>query len=884
MKSRLFSLYETIILGKPLLSLLVTLAVIGWLASHIPSFKLDASADSLVLEGDQALKYYREISKRYESEDFLLITYNPEAELLSDQSLQTLDQLRSELAVLDGVSSVVTILDVPLLESPTVSLDEVAGGEIRTLRTPGIDKDMVLAELTNSPLYEDLLTSADGKTTAIQVNLKRDEKYHQLLAERERLRELDAKGSLNSEQAAELERAEDVFRDYSAKANDRQSELVEEVRTIIDRYRDDAQLYLGGVPMIAADMISFIKSDLVIFGAGIVMFIIATLAIIFRRVVWVVLPLATCLLSATFMLGFITWIDWRMTVISSNFVAILLIITLSITIHLVVRYRELVATRPELDQRELVKLTTYYMIKPCIYTALTTIVAFASLVISGIRPVIDFGWMMTLGVAVALSIAFIVLPTTLMLLKKPGGVVLKNEHSATTLQFARITEHFGKAIVLISVLLAVVCVIGISRLEVENRFIDYFHESTEIYQGMEIIDAQLGGTIPLEIIIDPAQEVAEKEFSITDEAKAEANAEEFDELFGEEDVADFSEASVGEGEDEFFSDDFTDDFSNDFGEQTETSYWFNRAGLSRIEEVHDYIDSLDETGKVMSLATPYKVLRRISSGIDDIQLALIQKSLPDNIKEILVDPYLDEDIDQARITVRVLETSHSLRRDELLDRVQDHLVNELGFQKEQVHLTGMLVLYNNMLQSLYKSQILTIGAVFIAIVIMFVILFRSLSIALIAITPNILAAGIVLGGMGLAGIPLDIMTVTIAAITVGIAVDDTIHYVHRFKTEFPKDNNYLATMYRCHDSIGKAMFYTSITIIAGFSILALSNFTPSIYFGLLTGVAMFAALIGALLLLPQLLIMFKPLGPNIDLPREDSVEAEHNRVESEKTV
>ncbi|MEE8059749.1 MAG: MMPL family transporter [Pseudomonadales bacterium] len=861
MKNRLFSIYETLILRWPLVSLLVTLAVIAWLSTHIPSFKLDASADSLVLEGDVALEYYREIGKRYTTEDFLLVTYQPEQELLSDPVLKKLDKLRGELAALEGVSSVVTILDVPLLESPKVTLDEVAKGDgIRTLRTANIDKALVRQELKNSPIYKNLLTSADGRTTALQVNLQRDEAYHLLLTTREDLREQSRDGTLSIEQQQQLAQVEVDFREYSVSVDEQRSQLVDSVRNTITPYRDDASIFLGGVPMIAADMINFVKSDLVTFGSGIILFIIVMLSIIFRRMTWVVLPLATCLLSAAFMLGLITWLDWRMTIISSNFVALLLIITLSITIHLIVRYRELLSTNPEMDQKQLVKQTTYYMIKPCIYTTLTTVVAFASLVVSGIRPVIDFGWMMTVGVTASLMIAFIILPTGLLLLRKPEFVATGSSGVAITLRFAAFTDRHGTMILWVTAALTTLSFWGVSRLEVENRFIDYFHESTEIYQGMEIIDAQLGGTIPLEIIID-----VEKEESVVEPTAVNTSV-----------VSASEEAVDSDDFDDEFSDGFDDEFGDDFsdgpdGDGAEPSAWFNRAGLARIEQVHDYIDSLEETGKVMSLATFYKVLRGLTPRIDDIQLAIIQRSLPDNINAILIDPFLNEDIDQARVTVRVMETSRTLRRAELLKKVQYHLVNELGFQEEQIHLTGMLVLYNNMLQSLYRSQILTLGAVFIAIVLMFVVLFRSLSIALIAIAPNILAAGIVLGGMGLTGIPLDIMTVTIAAISVGIAVDNTIHYVHRFRTEFPKDRNYLATMYRCHGSIGKAMFYTSITIIMGFSILALSNFTPSIYFGLLTGAAMFAALMGALLLLPQLLITFKPLGPNVEVSNLDGL-------------
>ena len=871
MKLQFFSFYERVILNNPRASLLLMLLLVAGLSTYIPSFKLDASADSLVLEGDQALQYSRQISQRYASEEFLLVTYKPQKELLSDESLHSLDQLRAELSVLEGVSSITSILDVPLLESPLVTLSDIAGGgELRTLRIADIDREMVLAELTTSPIYRDLIMSGDGKTTAVQINLANDEKLESLFASRELLREQARLAGFSQHDA--LATAELDYGDYAAQVNQRREQLVATVRAIIERYRSDAQMFLGGVPMIAADMVSFVKNDLVVFGAGIVSFMILVLGLIFRRVVWVVLPLISCVVSTAFMLGLITWLDWRMTVISSNFVALLLIITLSITIHLLVRYRELLAENPQMDQFQLVRQTTYLMIKPCIYTALTTIVAFASLVVSGIRPVIDFGWMMTVGVTAALIIVFIIMPSMLLLLKKPADTTVRSDSPSTTLRFAAVAEHHGNLILWAAALLTAISVYGISRLEVENRFIDYFSESTEIYRGMEIIDAHLGGTIPLEIIIDPDPEPEPK--PLTDSVSAGLAMNSLPEKVDESTVlADFDDGFADDFDDQFsdgFDDDFADDFASDGG-SAPLSYWFNRNGLDRIEQVHDYIDSLEQTGKVMSLATPYKVLQRLTNDIDDIQLALMQTSLPIEIDEILIAPYLDEEIDQIRITARVMETSRNLRRDDLLQEIELHLVEELGFAPEQIHLTGMLVLYNNMLQSLYRSQILTIGAVFIAIVLMFLVLFQSFYLALIAIAPNLLAAAIVLGGMGLMGIPLDIMTVTIAAISVGIAVDNTIHYVHRFKTEFAQDHNYIATMYRCHGSIGKAMFYTSITVIIGFSILALSNFTPSIYFGLLTGTAMFAALLGALLLLPRLLVTFKPLGPNVELSQNNEL-------------
>jgi hypothetical protein len=846
MAQRWLQVFDKLFLRRPALTLGILLVIIGWLAVHVPNFKLDASADALVLEGDKSLEIFREVNKRYGSEEFLLVTYSPHAPLLSQKVLDRLAALRDDLAELAGVSSVVSILDVPLLYSPPVTLSSFSDG-IHYLHDPETDRDLVREELRNSPIYKDLLSSHDGRTTALQVNLTRDPHYHELLKARDDLRTKKKLQHLTKEENAQLRQAELKFRDYATEVNERQRRLVEDVRSVLEPYRQDAAIFLGGVPMIAADMIRFIQSDLLVFGSGIVLFIVLMLVAIFRRLRWVVLPLLTCLITAVGMLGYLTWVDWRMTVISSNFVALLLIITLSISIHLVVRYRELHSDNPDLSQRQLVLDMVGFMARPCLYTALTTMIAFMSLVVSGIRPVIDFGWMMTLGVAVALLLAFIIIPAGMLLLKKTEPAPRKTETAAFTLRFATFTERHGKTILLASTLLAVLSVIGISRLEVENRFIDYFHPSTEIYQGMETIDRALGGTIPLDIVIrHHAREVTSTPFEPHDSKEGAANE---------------SKPKAGKSYDELFGDDFEeDDFASD-GTEEEQSYWFTRAGLGELERIHNYLDSIDEVGKVLSLATLYKVTRDISGdGVDDIQLALIKKNLSDDIKKVMIDPYLSEEGDETRITLRAMETNRNLHRAELLDNIELFLLDEMGYRSEDVDMTGMLVLYNNMLQSLYRSQILTLVAVFITIMLMFIVLFRSFYIALIAITPNMLAAAIVLGGMGLIGIPLDMMTITIAAITVGIGVDDTIHYIHRFLKEFPKDRNYVATMYRCHGSIGKAMYYTSVTIIVGFSILALSNFTPSIYFGFLTGFAMFSALMGALLLLPKLLITFKPLG------------------------
>jgi len=846
-------IYRAIVIRQALLTLVLVLAGAGFFASQIPNIKLDASSDSLVLEGDNALEIYRQTTLRYGSDEYLLVTFKPEGDLLSNESLATIARLSADLNKLDEVTSVTSILDVPLLESPKISLTDLSDA-IHTLQDPSVDRNLAAQELKNSPIYKDLLTNAAGNVTMMQVNLVDDVRYRELQTLRDDLRALSHQQPLTASQQDELDLVSQTFKDYVAQANERRDQYIQQVRMILDGYRDHAEIFLGGVPMIAADMIDFIRSDLNIFGVGLLLFIIALLAVIFHSARWVVLPLLTCVTTIVYMLGYLAYIDWRMTVISSNFVALLLIVTLSICIHLVVRYRELLVERPDDDQESLVMATVEYMAKPCIYTALTTIVAFASLVVSGIRPVIDFGWMMTIGISLALILAFLVLPAGMMLWGKGGAGSSGGGAPSITLYFAKLTDHFKNGVLWTALLLLGISAYGVSILQVENRFIDYFDESTEIYQGMETIDSEFGGTIPLDILIK-----AEPQDQLSDEFGFGSNDESFaDDPFAATDNDPFAEADAFAEQDPFGADDPFADEQVSFKQ----SPWFTVDGLSQIEGIHDYLESLPETGKVLSLGTFYKVVRGLAGNVDDIQLAVLQNSLPEAIDGFLVSPYLHIENDEARINLRVKETSHSLRRNQFLNDLHDYLVNDAGLKPENIQFTGMLVLYNNMLQSLFKSQIMTLGFVFVAIVLMFLVLFRSLSVALIGIAPNILAAGLVLGFMGLLGMPLDLMTITIAAICVGIGVDDTIHYIHRFKTEFALDGKYRDTMFRSHASIGRAMYYTSATIVIGFSVLTLSNFTPSIYFGILTGVAMLAALLGAMTLLPRLLVLVKPFGPD----------------------
>ena len=847
MQSSLFKLYEKIVLRNPWLAIMSVCALAATMAIGLPNFKLDASADSLTLERDDDLNFSREVVKRYGSDNFLIVTFSPsQGELFDQNNLETLQSLRSELLDIQGVESVLSMLDVPLLYSPKIDITDLTG-ELTTLMSKGVDKQLAKQEFLNSPIYKDVILSADGTTTGMMATLALDETYLRLVSARDDLRFLRDTAGLSQQQEQQLESVSLEFLNYRTAKAEIDHQRVADIRGLIENYRNRATIYLGGPDMITADMIDFIRSDLIVFGAGILLFIIITLTVIFRQLRFVVLPLATCVLCLVTILGFLSWIDWRLTVISSNFVLLLLIITLALTIHLIVRYRELLSANPEKDQYQLVNATVMSMAKPCLYTVLTTIVAFTSLVVSNIRPVIDFGWMMTIGITLALLIAFIVIPAGMLLLGKGPVSAVKDNSSAITSKFAWFTEHYGSAVLLMAVGLAALSAYGINKLEVENRFIDYFRSDTEIYQGMQIIDTALGGTTPLDIIIqapsfDPVDLVERPNEQPSDDGYG----------FDEEDDYGF-EDDYGDIEAE------TADENNTSG--LKDSYWFSSAGLADLQKLQTFIESQPEVGKVNSLAQLYNVARDLSNReLNDLEIAIMRQSLSDEIYQQMVAPYLLEDIDEARIQLRAMETGGQLRRAELLAKIKNYAVDEVGISPDDIRFTGILVLYNNMLQSLYKSQILTLGAVFIGIMLMFLVLFRSIKISIIAIVPNFLAAGIVLGGMGIMRIPLDMMTITIAAITVGIGVDHAIHYLTRFIREFSVDGNYVASMHRAHASIGQALFYTAITIIVGFSILALSNFIPSVYFGLLTGLAMLAALLGSMTLLPKLILITKPFG------------------------
>ena len=824
MTATLAATYRRFILGRPRSVLVVLALILLGVGGHAGDFRLDASADSILLESDPDLKRFREVQKRYRTQDLLVVTFTPAADLFSDDSLATLRDLRDALAGVPGVDSVTTILDVPLLESSDVPLSELTE-DIPTLETPGIDPARAKQELGRSPIFRELILSADARTTALLLAMEDDSELEALRTRRQDLLAADGAGELDDTGERELAKLRADYERAHRRAGERRSESVAATRAVLAPYRDRGTLYLGGVPMITSDMVDFVRKDLLVFGGGVLAFLVAMLGLVFRRPRWVLLPLACCAFAGFFMIGLLGLVGWKVTVISSNFLALMLIITLSMNVHLVVRYRQLRRDHPHRDHVGLVAMTVGHMVRPCLYTALTTIIGFGSLVFSGIKPVIDFGWMMSIGLAVTFVTSFTLFPCGLVLLGRgaEGDIPIGSEFRFTA-PLATLSTRFGGLVLLATGALALLSLAGVSRLEVENSFIDYFSEDTEIHQGMRLIDSELGGTTPIDVVLD------------LDEAR----------IFGEDDEED---------DEEWYDDEFGDeDLAGD------PAYWFTTFKVERIKKVHDYLDSLPEVGKVLSLASAVRVGESLNDGraLDSFLLALLYKRLPEEVRAALIDPYVSFENDEARIFARVLDSRPDLRRAELLERIRRDLGERLDLEEADASVTGLLVLYNNMLQSLYQSQISTLGAVLAGVGLMLLLLFRSLTLALIGIVPNLLAAGLMLGLMGMAGIPLDMMTITMAAITIGIAVDNSIHYMYRFREELPGCGDYVSTLKLCHANIGRAVFYTSCTIIFGFSILVLSNFLPTIYFGVLTGLAMVVALLAALTLLPKLILVVRP--------------------------
>ena len=820
------SIYKKLVIDFPKVTLLFLAILIGFSFYHAKNFNLDASSDALLLEGDPDLRYLREVNETYGSKDFLVLTYSPVSSFTEKETILNIQLLKSKIEKLTWVDSVITVIDVPLLKSTDEGLMERLKN-YKTLAYPEIDRKRGFDEIINSPIYKNYVISEDGKTSGIVVYLKKDERLAEYIKVKDKYFNQSIETGLSKKEKINYKKFLNEYEEYKNLYNIRNHQNIAEIRDVISKYGENAKIHLGGIPMIADDMMSYIKSDIVVFGIGVFIFIILTLWFIFRNFKWVVMPLLGCATSVIIMIGLLGLIGWKVTVISSNFIALMLILNMAMNIHVTVRFLQLKKEFPQLTKDEAVFEASKKMMLPILYTVLTTICAFLSLVFSGIKPIIDFGWMMTLGLIVSLLVTFLLLPSLLNLFSSNDEIDVKDtEKSFITSALGSFAKN-NKILIFGSTLLVVIfSIVGIFKLEVENSFINYFDKETEIYKGMKKIDDDLGGTTPLNIIL---------KFPVKKKEIKKEN-DEFDEWEEENEI-----------------------------NEDKAKYWFTRDKMDKIIKVHDYLDSLPEVGKVLSFGSILRVAEDLNNKeLQSLEIAVLYSKIPESIKKEIVTPYISVDKDEARISLRIKDSLENLRRNDLIKKINSDLNTKLGLDRDEYKLAGVLILFNNLLQSLFKSQILTLGIVMLGIFLMFLVLFRNIVLASIGVVPNFIAAFFILGIIGLLGIPLDMMTITIAAITIGIAVDNSIHYIYRFKEEFKKINNYNKTLDRCHSTVGVAILNTSITIVFGFSILVLSNFIPTIYFGVFTGIAMLLAMISVLTLLPKLLLVYKPFGEESD--------------------
>ena len=814
------------LVSAPKLSLALALILCAFLCAFVPKLAIDASTQTLLLENDKDLELWRDITKRYKIPNTLVIAYTPNSDLLSESSISTLAALSKDLAQIKGVKSVFSMLDAPLLLSSGLKFSDLLG-TIPTLKDSNASKEAIKAEFLSSPFYKNSLVSSDFKTTALLLTLEPNPGYNEFIASITALENTLKNAQNNATAKTLLKEQRAAFKAYRDELRIAEHEQITQIRQVIAKYNQNSQsriphqasssqLFLGGINMIADDMIAFVRSDLVTYGLATLLLCSLCLFVYYLQLRYVFLAIFICLVCVGVASGLFGLLGFEITVISSNYIALQLIITLSVVIHLINSYREFFRKKSSFSQKAIVYLALKERMSPCFFAIFTTIIGFISLVFSDIRPIISLGLMMSASITLSLIFSFWLFGSIMSLLsKKSVNTAFERYFSLTTL-CAKIALNLRarKVVFAISALGLCVGLWGISKLSVENSFIGYFKENTDIYKGMELIDNKLGGTVPLDIIISFKKDKKEPRNSSLD-----------------------------------------DEFADEFASSDAAQYWFNERRMSVLKSVNEYLKNKEFIGSVSSLADLLEVGKELNEGreLDALALALIYSSLSGERRELILTPFVSIENDELHFSVRTLDSDPRLKRAEFLRTLQNEL-NELVGENAQVKISGAMKLYTNMLDSLFGSQINSLGFVLLAFFATFWLIFASLRLAIIAICINILPLICVLGAMGLAGLSLDIMSITIGSISLGIGVDSAIHYIYRYKRELAHFKDSKKAIIASHASIGYALYYTSFAVFIGFGVMISSNFWPTIYFGALTDLVMFFMLASSLILLPSLLL------------------------------
>ncbi len=774
------------------------------------NIKLDASSDTLILKNDKTFEYYEYYNNIFPSRNFLILAIKS-SEIIDQKYLQNIFEINQKIKNLKNVESTFTIIDAPILLSNNISLADLKNSEMDTIINSKIDNKIILDEFSNSPIFKDQLVNKDKNLSSIIIYINTNNDLVKLKNQKKekKLSKLELK-ELNKKYILEKN-----------KYNKNRDELIIDIRKTISSENDNYAYYLGGIDMIASDTISFVKKDITTFGIAVLIFIILVLLLIYRDLKWVIIPLISTIYSVIFMTGFVGFMKWEITAISSNFISLMLILSISMNIHIVNHYRIHYSDKS-------IKNKIYYTISkmfwPCLYTALTTIVAFGSLLFSNIKPVIDFGFIMVFALFFIFLSSFTILPLIISYFPKIKEEKIKKFYILNWFYKKAITSTYR--IFFINLIFIFISIYGINKLNVENSFINYFKSDTEIYKGMKLIDTELGGTTPIDIVIkfkddEINNNFIDNETSIDDDTLLE------DEIFLDDDI---------------------------FEENISEKSWFTNDKMITIKKIHQYLETRNEIGKVQSIYSLIDMGNLINKNeLTNFEISILYKEIPENYKEILIKPFLSIENNMVKINARIRD-SNEINRNDLIVEIKNYIKSEFN-NIESFEVNGLLVLYNNMLQSLFDSQIKSFGIILFAIFLMFLILFQSFKLSIFGMIPNIIASTFVLGLIGNLSVPLDIMTITIAAITIGIAVDNTIHYIYRIN-ETKNNNSIEESIKIAHNSVGNAVLTTSLTIAFGFSVLILSNFIPTILFGLFTSIAMILAMLGVLITLPSIIYKY----------------------------
>lgn len=904
-----------LIVAFPKITLALFTALALFFGYYSTKLEIDASSQTLLLDNDKDLQIWREVSKRYETPNFLVLAYTPAGDLLAPETIRKIAQMDAAFSKLDFVASVTDITNVPLLLNKGGGMSELLK-HIPTLTDADVNLTAARREFATSPFYASNLVSADFRTTAILINLKPQTRYEELLRLRDgaksALEQAEHEGNRSGAQISELKDtlkvAEQNFKSYRDELREKDHRDIVALRALIAGFEKEFtgdRLFLGGLNMIADDMVGYVRSDLATYGLGALVLLLACFWLFFRQAKFILLPLIICAYSVVLAAGLFGFLSFEVTVISSNFIALQLIITVSVCIHLIVAYREFSARFHAFSQRQLVYAVLRERAMPCFFAIFTTVIGFMSLIFCDIKPVISLGIMMSVGISISLVTAFGVFGAVMSLLPRTHNNRSFEQHFKFTLWCAETALRSRGAVYGVCAAAVIFGLYGISQLRVENSFIGYFKKSTDIRAGMEVIDTNLGGTIPLDIVVkfksagsaDPASE-SENSVSGSANSKSGENSNPAGQNFiAHNSTSQNSTAAAQNLNDQNFteqsfvaaaqpsgavnldqthaanleqnsttSDDFGDFEAEYAANENKPQYWFTSEKMRIISKIDDFLKDKNVTGhefigNVSSLASLLKLGKQINQGrdLDDLSLALIYSEMPANYRELVLSPFVNIEANEAHFSVRTIDSDPRLRRAKFLKDLQSGLNSLLEGEQASAQISGIMVLYNNMLQSLMSSQIGTLGITVLVLFVLFVIIFRSFSYALIAIVVNLIPLCACFGIMGVAGIPLDIMSITIAAISIGIGVDDVIHYIYRYKREFARLGDEAAAIRASHASIGYAMYYTSFAIILGFSVMMMSNFWPTIYFGMLICLVMSLLLLGALIILPSLIMSRKGL-------------------------